>query len=88
MSLNDELLKRTIKDKSKVSNKNIDTSKIQLIISLGIRVILIYIFFIFFIGKYIAIALGFSNLYFISIILGTIVNAYIIFDVFKKYLKK
>lgn len=87
MSLND-LLKKAIKDRSKEIDKNVNVNKIQLLISLGIRIILIYMFFIFFIGKYIANILGFTNLYFISILLGTLTNIYIVFEVFKKYLRK
>lgn len=87
MNLND-LLKKAVKTKTENTNKNIDINKIQLLILLGIRIILIYIFFIFFIGKYIANVLGFTNLYCISIFLGTLSNIYIVFDTFRKYFKK
>ena len=87
MNLND-ILKKTIKDKNEEADKNINISKIQLLISLGIRIVLIYMHFIFFVGKYIANILGFTNLYFVSIILGTLANVYIVFEILKKYLKK
>ncbi len=87
MNLND-ILKKTIKDKNEEADKNINISKIQLLISLGIRIVLIYMLFIFFVGKYIANILGFTNLYFVSIILGTLANVYIVFEILKKYLKK
>ena len=87
MNLND-ILKKTIKDKNEEADKNINISKIQLLVSLGIRIVLIYMLFIFFVGKYIANILGFTNLYFVSIILGTLTNVYIVFEILKKYLKK
>ena len=87
MNLND-ILKKTIKDKNEEVDKNINISKIQLLVSLGIRIVLIYMLFIFFVGKYIANILGFKNLYFVSIILGTLANVYIVFEILKKYFKK
>lgn len=87
MSLN-KLLKKAIRDRNRETDKNVDINKMQLLISLGIRIVIIYVFFIFFIGKYIANILGFTDLYFISILLGTFTNIYIVFEVFKKYLKK
>ena len=87
MNLNN-LLKKVVESKSENVDKNVDIAKIQGFVLLGIRIATIYVFFIFFVGKYIANILGFTELYFISIILGTIVNIYIVFETFRKYIKK
>ncbi len=83
MNLND-LLKKTIKNKKESPSKNINLQIIQMYILLGTRIVLIYLFFIFLIGKYIAKLFGYNNLYFTSIIIATIINFYIIFEVIEK----
>lgn len=55
-------------------NKNINLQPIFLFLSTGFRIILIYMFFIFFIGDMLAKLLHLNNLYFLAIILGTIAN--------------
>ena len=55
-------------------NKNINLQQIFLFLSTGFRIILIYMFFIFFIGDMLAKLLHLKNLYFLAIILGTIAN--------------
>lgn len=83
--LNNLLKKAIIKEsKEKQKSKEIDTKTPYLFISLGIRLLLIYLFFIFTIGNFLAKILNFNNLYFLSIIIATIVNIYIIKDLIKK----
>ena len=83
--LNNLLKKAIIKEnKEKQKSKEIDTRTPYLFISLGIRILLIYLFFIFVIGKFLAKMIGYNNLFFTSIILATIVNIYIIKDLIKK----
>lgn len=83
--LNNLLKSAIIKEsKEKQKSKEIDTKTPYLFISLGIRLLLIYLFFIFTIGNFLAKILNFNNLYFISIIIATIVNIYIIKDLIKK----
>ncbi len=83
--LNNLLKSAIIKEsKEKQKSKEIDTKTPYLFISLGIRLLLIYLFFIFTIGKFLAKILNFNNLYFLAIILATIVNIYIIKDLIKK----
>lgn len=83
--LNNLLKSAIIKEsKEKQKSKEIDTKTPYLFISLGIRFLLIYLFFIFTIGKFLAKILNFNNLYFLAIILATIVNIYIIKDLIKK----
>ena len=70
----------TVNIKNKVNikkikvNKNINLQQIFLFLSTGFRIILIYMFFIFFIGDMLAKLLHLKNLYFLAIILGTIAN--------------
>ena len=83
--LNNLLKSAIIKEsKEKQKSKEIDTKTPYLFISLGIRLLLIYLFFIFTIGNFLAKILNFNNLYFLSIIIATIVNIYIIKDLIKK----
>lgn len=83
--LNNLLKSAIIKEsKEKQKSKEIDTKTPYLFISLGIRLLLIYLFFIFTIGNFLAKILNFNNLYFLAIILATIVNIYIIKDLIKK----
>lgn len=83
--LNNLLKSAIIKEsKEKQKSKEIDTKTPYLFISLGIRFLLIYLFFIFTIGNFLAKILNFNNLYFLAIILATIVNIYIIKDLIKK----
>lgn len=83
--LNNLLKSAIIKEsKEKQKSKEIDAKTPYLFISLGIRLLLIYLFFIFTIGKVLAKILNFNNLYFLSIIIATIVNIYIIKDLIKK----
>lgn len=83
--LNNLLKKAIIKEnKEKQKSKEIDTKTPYLFISLGIRLLLIYLFFIFAIGKFLAKMIGYNNLFFTAIILATIVNIYIIKDLIKK----
>lgn len=83
--LNNLLKKAIIKEhKEKQKNREIDTKTPYLFISLGIRLLLIYLFFIFVIGKFLAKMIGYNNLFFTAIILATIVNIYIIKDLISK----
>lgn len=83
--LNNLLKSAIIKEsKEKQKSKEIDTKTPYLFISLGIRLLLIYLFFIFTIGNFLAKILNFNNLYFLAIIIATIVNIYIIKDLIKK----
>lgn len=84
MSLN-ELMKKVIDKYSTNTNKNISIRKMQLMISLGTRIIIIYLLFIFTVGKHLAKYLGYNNLYFVSILMATLVNIKIVFDVVKYY---
>lgn len=86
MKLNESLEKIANKKKDN-PDKNVNIKNIQVFSSLGIRTILIYLFFIFLVGKVLAEFLGYNNLYLVSIIIATIVNIYIIFDTFKKFFK-
>lgn len=79
--LMNKMIKKEINNKTK--NREVNFSNITLIMTLGIRIILIYLLFIFLVGKYTAELLGYNNLYFLSIILATLCNVYIIYQVIK-----
>lgn len=86
MKLNESLEK--IASKKKVNpDKNISIKNIQVFSSLGIRTVLIYLFFIFVVGKFLAEAFDCDNFYLVSIIIATVVNIYLLFDTLKKFMK-
>lgn len=78
------LLKKAIIDKGKTKHRDINVKTNYLFISLGIRIMMIYLFFIFLVGKYLAILLNLNDLYLFSVFIATIINIYIIRDVIKK----
>ncbi len=82
--LNDSLEKTIRKEeKEKKKSKNIDVRSGYLFVSLGTRISMIYLFFIFVIGKYLAQYFKSNNFYLISIALATIINVYIIINMLK-----
>lgn len=71
--LNKNLEKTIEKKLTKVEEVNI-RPVFFLLLSAGIQIILVYLFFIYLVGNLLASYLGYNNLYFVAIILGTITN--------------
>lgn len=82
----DDLMKKVIVNKK--DKKNIDFNFVNICMTIGVRIILNYLFFIFFIGKFLAKVFKFNNLYFTSIILATIYNILITVNTIKVLNKK
>lgn len=83
MNLND-LMQKAVKEKKENPNKNIDIKKFSAFLYLGTRIILIYLFFIFFVGKFLANSLKYDNLFLLAIILATLTNMYIVYITIKQ----
>ncbi|MDD2839530.1 MAG: hypothetical protein PHY80_00170 [Rickettsiales bacterium] len=73
MNVLNDRLKETIKKQEELKEK-INIKPFILLISFGIQIILVYLFFIYLIGNVLASLLDVNNLYFLAIILGTIAN--------------
>ena len=84
----DKLLKKAIEEKENKKSGNIDIQTFRLFLNFGTRVAIIYLLFIFLIGKYLAKALNYNNLYSLAIIIATIVNIYLLIDTIKKIKNK
>ncbi len=84
----DDLLKEAVNEKEKKNNnennREIDIRTNYLFVSFGTRMVLVYLFFIIVIGQKFAHFLNLKDLYFVSIVLATIVNVYMIIDLIKK----
>ncbi len=87
MNLND-LMKKAIKNKNDNKNNEVNIKKAQIFLLLGTRIILIYLMFIFLVGKYIAQLLGYNNLYFLSVLIATLFNIYVIVEAIKQFKNK
>jgi hypothetical protein len=73
MSILDKKLEEAV-EKKEIVNENINVKPVIPFISLGIQMVIIYLLFIFLVGNLLASFLGYNNLYFLAIILGTITN--------------
>jgi hypothetical protein len=85
MTLEKEL-KEVIKSEKMYDKRTrkVDFKQYMMFLSLGIRIIIIYLLSFFLIGNQLAKVFGYSNFYFLSVVIGTITNIYVVFELFKK----
>ncbi|HSQ98227.1 MAG TPA: hypothetical protein VLL98_05960 [Rickettsiales bacterium] len=83
-NLNKELEKSIERKVTKVEEINIKPL-FFLLLSVGIQIVIVYMFFIYLVGDLLASYLGFNNLYLLSIILGTLANINAVIKIVKGF---